>query len=683
MDASFVPNKRTLDHSSTTIDRGEPHFTNSKRRHHHHPSSSSAPPQSTPFRQPPPPIKLASSEALFRILCPAPKTGGLIGKGGSIIRQVREDTGAKIRIDDSIPGCEERVILIIADSTITKKDSHNYNSRNNNDDNGDTNSGDELGNAAEESPAQKALLKVFERILKVDEERSKLDTEGEKLKVEEKREEGGGEGQQRGQVVCRLLAPCSQVGSVLGRGGKIIERIRQSSGAQVRVLPKVLIPECASPGDELIQMTGNYSAVRKALLSVSSCLQDNQRADAANSGTTKSSGMALHVSGTESIGSNHRMVFEEEVVFKLLCQVDKVGSLIGKGGSVIRALQSETGASIKIADAAPDSDERVVIISARENSDQRHSPAQDAVIRVHGRIAEIGFEPGAAVVARLLVHSQQVGCLWGKGGMIIAELRRVTGASIHIFPKEQVPKYGIQNDEVVQVIGRMQAVQDALFQITGRLRETIFPIKPHVSSVSGSPYLSPYPEMPPPSFRPRHDPASSPVGLPRNADRVAVPGPPFEPPLSFSHGMDRHRPTYQDRVTYPYGNERLGHGPSFNRQSSPGRWTSQAAGSENSGGVPDVERGFALINDPVGSGNQDSIVGSSVEVVIPQTLLGYVYGENNSNLVQIRQISGAKVVVSDPRPGATEGLVVVSGKPDQIHLAQSLIHAFILAEQNS
>lgn len=60
------------------------------------------------------------------------------------------------------------------------------------------------------------------------------------------------------------------------------------------------------------------------------------------------------------------MVMEEEVVFKLTCQSDKVGSLIGKGGSVIRTIQNETGASIKIVDGASNSDERVVIISARE-----------------------------------------------------------------------------------------------------------------------------------------------------------------------------------------------------------------------------------------------------------------------------------------------------------------------------
>lgn len=71
---------------------------------------------------------------------------------------------------------------------------------------------------------------------------------------------------------------------------------------------------------------------------------------------------------------------------------------------------------------------------------------------MHSRIAEIGFEPAAAVVARLLVYSNQIGYLLGDGGIPIAELRRVTGASIRIFPKEQSPRFGSQGDEVVQVI---------------------------------------------------------------------------------------------------------------------------------------------------------------------------------------------------------------------------------------
>lgn len=127
-----------------------------------------------------------------------------------------------------------------------------------------------------------------------------------------------------------------------------------------------------------MQITGSFSAVRKALLSVSSCLQDNSRIDSVNASTPKFSAMSqtgtgYHTpdqfsrsSGVESAGINHRMVLEEEIMFKVLCPVDKVGNLIGKGGSIIRVMQNETGASIKIADSASDLDERVVVISARE-----------------------------------------------------------------------------------------------------------------------------------------------------------------------------------------------------------------------------------------------------------------------------------------------------------------------------
>ena len=84
--------------------------------------------------------------------------------------------------------------------------------------------------------------------------------------------------------------------------------------------------------------------------------------------------------------------------------------------------------------------------------EQTYSPAQEAVIRAHCRIAEIGYEPGAAVVARLLVHGQQIGYLVGRGGHIINDMRRGTGTSIQIFPRDQIQNGGPMSDEVVQVI---------------------------------------------------------------------------------------------------------------------------------------------------------------------------------------------------------------------------------------
>ena len=36
----------------------------------------------------------------------------MIGKAGVIVKQIREETGARIRVVEGVPGCDERVIVI-------------------------------------------------------------------------------------------------------------------------------------------------------------------------------------------------------------------------------------------------------------------------------------------------------------------------------------------------------------------------------------------------------------------------------------------------------------------------------------------------------------------------------------------------------------------------------------------
>ncbi|WRX27264.1 K Homology domain [Theobroma cacao] len=93
---------------------------------------------------------------------------------------------------------------------------------------------------------------------------------------------------------------------------------------------------------------------------------------------------------------------------------------------------------------------------------------------------------------------------------------------------------------------------------------------------------------------------------------------------------------------------------------------------------------YHLHNCVLGSGNQAPVLTSTkVEIVIPQIYLCHVYGESNGNLGHIRQISGANLVIHDPKPGAAEGVVAVSGTSDQLRTAQSLIQAFILCGQTA
>lgn len=47
------------------------------------------------------------------------------------------------------------------------------------------------------------------------------------------------------------------------------------------------------------------------------------------------------------------------------------------------------------------------------------------------------------------------------------------------------------------------------------------------------------------------------------------------------------------------------------------------------------------------------------------------------------QISDAKVAITEPKPGAMETVIIISGTPEQSHAAQSLIQAFVMSEAES
>ena len=62
----------------------------------------------------------------------------------------------------------------------------------------------------------------------------------------------------------------------------------------------------------------------------------------------------------------HDLGKEEDFSIRMLCPNERIGMVIGKGGNAIRHLRDITNARIKVEDAVPDSDERVISISAAE-----------------------------------------------------------------------------------------------------------------------------------------------------------------------------------------------------------------------------------------------------------------------------------------------------------------------------
>ncbi|KAF8369390.1 hypothetical protein HHK36_032601 [Tetracentron sinense] len=168
-------------------------------------------------KPPPAPIVLSPGNAAFRLLCHVSKIGGVIGKSGSIVKQLQQETGSKIRIEEAVASCEERIVLIVGPDSLTKNI---------------TLKGSNGEDEEEVSCAQEALFRVFERVLEVEAETDGILGES---------------------ISCRLLAAISQIGAVMGKGGKIIKKIRKESGAKISVLSVEQLPVCASQNEQVIQ----------------------------------------------------------------------------------------------------------------------------------------------------------------------------------------------------------------------------------------------------------------------------------------------------------------------------------------------------------------------------------------------------------------------------------------------
>lgn len=73
--------------------------------------------------------------------------------------------------------------------------------------------------------------------------------------------------------------------------------------------------------------------------------------------------------------------------------------------------------------------------------------AVEAVLLLQGKINDEDHE---TVTMRLLVPSKVIGCIIGKGGSIINEIRKRTKADVRISKKDK-PKCADANDELVEV----------------------------------------------------------------------------------------------------------------------------------------------------------------------------------------------------------------------------------------
>ncbi|XP_042514503.1 KH domain-containing protein At4g18375 [Macadamia integrifolia] len=588
---------------------------------------------------------------VYRILCPDSVIGSVIGKSGKVINAIRQETRAKVKVVDPFPGAKDRVITIYC---YVKNKS-------------DVEVDDSDDDMEPLCPAQDALLKVHSAIA------AALATAADSDKKQKDKEEA------------RLLAPSSQAANIIGKSGATIKKLRSKTRANIKVTPKEKddpTHSCAMDFDNFVLITGEAEAVERALYAISSIMfKFTPREDVsletsvpeappsiiipsdvpiypaggfypsadpiipASRSMSSVIGASPHVpdlSGYADTGSAWPVYSSalpmvsgygapsrsEELTVRLLCPFDKIGRVIGKGGSSIKSVRQASGARIEVDDKKSDRDECLITITSTESSDDVKSVAVEAVLLLQEKINDNDDD---TVDTRFLVPSKIIGCIIGKSGAIINEIRKRTKADVRISKSEK-PKCAGENDELIEVVGEVSSVRDALVQIVLRLRDYALKDKDSGRNAPPPPADSLY---------------SSGSGL---SVPSALPSVPSAAPLGYDQRVDSGSGLgmLSSSSLYGYGSYSVGENG----------YGSLSSYSSNYGGMPPP---------------------STLDMVIPANAVGKVLGKGGANIANIRKISGAIVEIFDSKSSRGDRIAQISGTPDQKRSAENLIQAFIMA----
>ncbi|XP_017306511.1 poly(rC)-binding protein 4 isoform X5 [Ictalurus punctatus] len=277
-------------------------------------------------------------------------------------------------------------------------------------------------------------------------------------------EQDFGDGGMNVTLTLRLLMHGKEVGSIIGKKGETVKRIREESSARIN------ISEGSCP-ERIITITGPTECVFRAFTMITIKLEEDLATLVAN-GTVTS---------------------KPPVTLRLVIPASQCGSLIGKGGSKIKEIRESTGAQVQVAgDLLPNSTERGVTISGSQEAiiqcvklictvilesppkgatiPYRPSPLPGAVLlsgnqaytvqnqygiphselaKLHQLSMQQGLTPIAQPAAtavlpagmesstqtasqELLIPNDLIGSIIGRQGTKINEIRQVSGAQIKI-----------------------------------------------------------------------------------------------------------------------------------------------------------------------------------------------------------------------------------------------------------
>ncbi|XP_054033405.1 poly(rC)-binding protein 2 isoform X3 [Dryobates pubescens] len=289
-------------------------------------------------------------------------------------------------------------------------------------------------------------------------------------------------------LTIRLLMHGKEVGSIIGKKGESVKKMREESGARIN------ISEGNCP-ERIITLAGPTNAIFKAFAMIIDKLEED----------------------ISSSMTNSTAASRPPVTLRLVVPASQCGSLIGKGGCKIKEIRESTGAQVQVAgDMLPNSTERAITIAGIPQSiiecvkqicvvmlesppkgvtiPYRPKPSSSPVIFAGGQaytiqgqyaipqpdltklhqlamqqshfpITHAGLDASAQTTSHeLTIPNDLIGCIIGRQGAKINEIRQMSGAQIKIAN----PVEG-STDRQVTITGSAASISLAQYLINVRL----------------------------------------------------------------------------------------------------------------------------------------------------------------------------------------------------------------------
>ncbi|XP_030378672.1 insulin-like growth factor 2 mRNA-binding protein 1 isoform X1 [Scaptodrosophila lebanonensis] len=303
----------------------------------------------------------------------------------------------------------------------------------------------------------------------------------------------------KGEICLKILAHNNLIGRIIGKSGNTIKRIMQDTDTKITVSS---INDINSFNlERIITVKGQIDNMSRAENQISTKLRQSYENDLQAMAPQSLMFPGLHPMAMMSTPGNG-MVFNTSMPFPscpsfamsktpasvvppvfpndmqettyLYIPNNAVGAIIGTKGSHIRSIMRFSNASLKIAPLDADkpldqqTERKVTIVGTPEGQ-------WKAQYMIFEKMREEGFMCGTddvRLTVELLVASSQVGRIIGKGGQNVRELQRVTGSVIKLPEHALAPPSGGDEETPVHIIGPFYSVQSAQRRIRAMMLST-------------------------------------------------------------------------------------------------------------------------------------------------------------------------------------------------------------------